>query len=572
MTALDNSLSSRTPSGYPRLVVVNDNRSSEDRRPGRSGSRPGRSVGLGASMSAAMLGLLISNRSTLAEPADHQRPEPALDPLNASSDARPFNTLESDAAVDVQNAGAHALKVTPVAAPAAPSVERLAVDAAPGHNVPTSVSSAGAPINVALGDGAVPPAATVVFGSSLTVNQAAPNGGTGGVDPGEEPEPPQPGGPLYGTDQDDVLVGTVGDDRIYGGPGADRIEAGEGADRAEGGAGNDQLMGGGGDDSLYGDDGDDRLDGGVGNDVMVGGIGDDTLIVDSPGDVALGGALEDAVGGGRDTLIVAEGFAGAARASGLMPESLTFTHADRFGEQLPEGANPTPFTVHGTIDKIVLDGDAAYDIALGDGGQTAIGNAGANRIWGGDGNDDIAGGGGLDVLAGGRGDDVYRVGLNDGAIDTIFDLDGANTLVLEGVEDQTVETVMVGDDLHVVAGDQTVAIWSDYAGHESALAAIDFGQGVVDPQALLGPATGTEGVDLLSSYLADGVDDADGPDWLAGSDDAAVGAIEPAVSNSTAWNATMLATGEPLQLDLLDHAQMSAQTTTVFDPADELQT
>ncbi|WGF89288.1 calcium-binding protein [Marinivivus vitaminiproducens] len=458
-----------------------------------------------------------------------------------------------------------------------PSVDEFVVSRSVDGGARDGSEAPNGPVIVDLSGHSVPSQPPVVFGSSLTVNQVAAPSDADGIDDGTGSEEPASGRTLHGTDGDDVLIGTDGDDLLYGGPGNDVLDTGAGRNRAEGGAGDDRITGGAGDDVLYGDEGNDVLDGGGGSDLLVGGSGDDTLTINGPNDVALGGTIEDASGGGYDTLIVSERFGAAIEPTGGDPAAWTFVHSDRFGDALPDEANAERFTVHGTIDKVVLEGNADHDVVLGHGGQAVLGNDGDNRIWGGDGADDISGGGGSDHLAGGRGDDLYRVGLNDGAVDTIFDLEGANTLFIEGTEGQAIETALVGNDLHVFAGGQAVAIWSNYAGHESSLAGIDVGKGLVDAQSLHVVANDTApqvaSADLLGAYLTpDAAEDGAGDDWLSGSEDgtdAPAQGVSLAESSAPAWDASAPAGGEPLALDLLDHAQLAARPPVVLEAEDE---
>jgi Ca2+-binding RTX toxin-like protein len=135
------------------------------------------------------------------------------------------------------------------------------------------------------------------------------------------------------------------------------------------------------------------------------------------------------------------------------------------------------------------------------------------------------------------------IGLNDSADDTVFDHEGSNHIVLEGVSDHAIKAAIVGDDLYLVADGNPVAMVADYVGHEENFAGVDLGAGIVGVADLLGAgaalaepeiadlATEPAG-DLLApyldqpSYLAQpslvGADSADhmvgtsGTDWLSG--------------------------------------------------------
>ena len=140
-----------------------------------------------------------------------------------------------------------------------------------------------------------------------------------GADPnwGRVP-PPVIGGPIRGTEGDDLLNGTTKDDSIFGlggndilnglqgndsldgGSGNDKLTGSEGNDRLAGGAGNDQLNGASGKDAANGGAGRDKLSGGAGNDTLAGGSGNDTLD-GGQGTNKLSG------GGGNDALNSANG-------------------------------------------------------------------------------------------------------------------------------------------------------------------------------------------------------------------------------------------------------------------------
>lgn len=381
---------------------------------------------------------------------------------------------------------------------------------------------------------------------------------------------------------DDVLgrntiVGTPGDDTLTGTSGHDSISGASGNDVLFGLAGSDILNGNDGDDELHGGTGRDRLDGGAGDDlleggddddldILRGGSGDDILVVKGINDVALersGGAADT----GDDLLVIESGYADDLPSN---VEGSTFVFDGNFGQALPDGANAYRQQVSGGIENLTLKGTADLDIFADGTANRLTGNAGDNLIHAGGGDDIVAGGGGRDRLDGGDGDDVVRggdgddvllgglgkdelfgeggndtfvIGLNDSAIDTVFDHEGANRLVLDGVTDETVEASLLGDDLYVTVDQKPVALVSDYVGHEDTLAGIDFGQGLTSIDQLLttrpdlgsavaqaeAEAAEAASNDVLSAHLhltdpsivgTSGADrpmiGTDGDDWLAG--------------------------------------------------------
>ena len=405
------------------------------------------------------------------------------------------------------------------------------------------------------------------------------------------------GGPgndvIYGYAGDDLLDGGTGNDQLFGGDGNDSLLGGPGNDQLHGGNGIDDLLGGTGDDQLFGDAGNDRLDGGPGNDLvdggagadrMQGGTGDDVLVVDNLNDVALDNT-PGPDGGGNDTLRVDDAFSASLAALGR-PADVTFVLSDSLGVVLPAGTHAYTQQVALGIENVVLTGSADHDV-IGDGGDNHItgndgdnalyglggddvliggggndlldggagndhleggagddilnGGAGNDELYGGDGDDILSGGLGTDHLYGGAGNDTFVIGLNDTAVDTVFDHEGSNHLVLDGYAGEPLQTAMVGDDLYLAVDHNTVAVISDYRGHEDAWTGIDTGKGLVSITDLMvgntasGPQTASVVAastapaapgDLLSAYLtspsqvggagADHLVGTSGPDWLVG--------------------------------------------------------
>lgn len=376
---------------------------------------------------------------------------------------------------------------------------------------------------------------------------------------------------IYGLAGDDLLDGGTGHDRLYGGEGDDDLFGRTGDDMLAGGPGNDDLDGGAGDDDLFGNDGrdrlvggpgDDLLDGGPGADRMEGGSGADTLTMDSVADVPLEGGGS---GSGNDTLIVQ-----AAYADGLPGEgTATFVLHDEVGAALPVGADSYRQQVDPDIENIELRGSAGHAVVGNGNANSIVGNSGDNAlaggggrdtVFGGAGNDQLFGNAGDDILRGGQGDDrllggsnddilrggagddwlaggqgedllygqagndTYQVGLNDSAIDTIFDHEGANAIEIAYGGGHQVETAVAGDDLYVVVDKNPAAIVDDYLGHEDAFAGIDSGRGAVEiddlmaPNAGNGPALGSgRGDEAPSSSHDDILAGFYDPIWLRGS-------------------------------------------------------
>jgi Ca2+-binding RTX toxin-like protein len=189
--------------------------------------------------------------------------------------------------------------------------------------------------------------------------------------------------------------------------------------RIEGNDGQNALYGGGGNDTLIGGAGDDRLEGGMGEDVLHGGTGNDVLAGGMGADELFGGAGDDQLAGGT-------------------------------GEDV----------LHGGTGNDVLAGGAGKDI-----------------LYGGDGDDVLDGGTGADQLYGQAGNDAFLLGLNDTAVNTIFDHEGANQISLQGVDGNLIQTAIAGGDLYLVVDYSPVAVIQGYLGNEGSLLGIDTGQG-----------------------------------------------------------------------------------------------
>lgn len=406
---------------------------------------------------------------------------------------------------------------------------------------------------------------------------------------------------LEGGDGDDRLEGGAGRDALLGGAGADRLDGGDDRDRLEGGDGDDLLTGGAGEDALLGDAGNDRLDGGGGRDVMQGGTGNDTYVVDDLTDLALE-TPDGADGGGSDTLVVADGFAGSV-AEALPLRSADGRTAFAIGQQdgasFPGDLAGYRHQVQPDIEHVWLEGAAAHDV-VGDARSNLIGgNDGANRLYGGGGNDTLAGGGGEDRLdggigadrldgglgddllyggagddwldggegddwlAGGAGDDTFLLGLaEDGA--TVFDHEGRNTLRLEGGGADALSRLEAsfgaGGDLELAYDGVTVATLDGWADHRDSFAGIDLGDGAgIRPLEGLLPEGG--GGDWLADFLAEGAPSAAA--WRG----VAVAQAEMAGGPAEAsWDAAVPAV--PWLAGPLDHG-FTPETGEVPEPAGE---
>jgi Ca2+-binding RTX toxin-like protein len=192
------------------------------------------------------------------------------------------------------------------------------------------------------------------------------------------------------------------------------IDGGSGNDTLTAGGGNDTVRGGTGNDFLYGNSGKDLLQGGSGMDFLHGFVGNDTL--------------DGGTGLHSDTLFGGDGT-----------------------DVADYSARTAPLTI--TLDNSAWDGEAGEkdivnycEVVYGGSGNDSItGNVDPNKLEGRGGDDSLYGGNGADYLIGGSGNDHLDGGA-DGAIDTLFGQQGADTFVrnvIDSIQDLTVEDRIV---------------------------------------------------------------------------------------------------------------------------------
>lgn len=261
---------------------------------------------------------------------------------------------------------------------------------------------------------------------------------------------------------DDSVLADAGDDSVVAGLGDDTVFGQDGADTILGGSGNDSLDG----DDVFANGGADSIDGGAGNDTLIGDSFDDTLIGGAGDDSIFAGADDDLVyagtgddqvfgEGGDDTVIVEDGFGNDTLIAGETSET--------DGDTL----DLSNLTVDTTID---LTNANPEDVTITDGTDTINAEEFENLILGG-GEDtlQLGDGGGNDLVAGfdmgDRGDghtydrldvtglttdgttpvtawDVVVTDTNgDGSGDAILTFPGGESITLEGVAPNQVDTI-----------------------------------------------------------------------------------------------------------------------------------
>ena len=137
-----------------------------------------------------------------------------------------------------------------------------------------------------------------------------------------------------------------------------------------GGPGADVLDGSEGDDLLYGLDGNDKLVGGAGADLMVGGTGNDTYLVEDAGEVVVE-AADEGIDRVRTTL--------------------------------------ASYTLDAHVEYLRFTGSGGFSGTGNELGNSLMGGAGDDVLYGLDGNDKLVGGAGADLMVGGAGNDTYLV-------------------------------------------------------------------------------------------------------------------------------------------------------------------
>lgn len=153
--------------------------------------------------------------------------------------------------------------------------------------------------------------------------------------------------------------------------------------------GHDVLWGGAGNNTLIGGEGDDIIRGGTGNETMIGGPGNDQYVVQ-----ALNAVIEEAVGGGIDTVWVAV-------SSYMMAPNIEIGRLAAPGATTLYGSNSAEDLVGNPLEASFLFGGGGDDVLWG--------FATADYMDGGAGDDIFRGGGGADTMAGSIGNDQYVI-------------------------------------------------------------------------------------------------------------------------------------------------------------------
>ncbi|WP_220396303.1 calcium-binding protein [Arenimonas terrae] len=273
-----------------------------------------------------------------------------------------------------------------------------------------------------------------------------------------------------------VVPGTAGNDSYTGTGLVDRMFGYEGNDYLDGRGNDDVLDGGAGADSLLGDAGDDTLIGGIGNDSLDGGVGNDTYVIRAGDGIDL---LTDYQGADR---IVFEGLNAAdvqsverhgdmlvlRLANGQQLNLQWYFYSADYQIETLQFADGTTWGSAELLDRLVVPGTAANDSYTGTGlvdrmfgyegndyldgrGNDDVldGGIGDDSLLGDAGNDVLIGGEGNDALNGGVGNDTYVIRAGDG-IDSVYDYQGVDKVVFEGLNAADVQSVERHGDMLVL--------------------------------------------------------------------------------------------------------------------------
>ena len=229
------------------------------------------------------------------------------------------------------------------------------------------------------------------------------------------------------------LSGNSNANLIYSGSGSDVIYGGNANDSLYGGSGNDSLYGEKDADKLYGDAGNDTLVGGLGKDTLTGGAGSDVFVYsDGDGDDTIldyvsgedkikilnGNVSSYSVSGGKDAILkVGKGkitLKGVGNNQitvitsdnrtvtyGGIANGLTFNKAD-----LPKATAVTINSNYsGSFETGAYSSLVTVNASSRSNSISIVGNAKANKFYGGSAGDILSGGNGNDTLYGGSGND-----------------------------------------------------------------------------------------------------------------------------------------------------------------------
>ncbi|MCC6920587.1 MAG: hypothetical protein IT548_15425 [Alphaproteobacteria bacterium] len=266
---------------------------------------------------------------------------------------------------------------------------------------------------------------------------------------------------------------------------------------------------------------------------ITGSTGDDTLDAASAA-----GAFAGNLGLGADRLILAAGQAQGTLSGGGDADTIDIRFGAAATFTLGAGVSgfetvrldntgawsTLTFTANSTagLSVVTLNAAASYDITLGDGGQSATGNALGDRITGGSGGDTIDGGGGNDTLDGGPGADTLHGGLGDDTLtitkpglqngDSVDGGDGYDILMLPDIPETVPAFDLTGGSLSgleeiQLAAAGTVTLTGSQAAQLVLVTSLDASNSSAEHVVIQIEAGITADMQVLALAVFDGMDD-----------------------------------------------------------------
>lgn len=259
----------------------------------------------------------------------------------------------------------------------------------------------------------------------------------------------------------DTIISEGGNDVIYGGGGDDTINAGDGDNHVVGGTGSDNIVTGSGNDRVFGDISDGSVINGMLGDILLlqEYHGDDIISTGGGDDIVYAGGGNDYINGGdgNDKLYGDDAYDSAI-----------------FGDDTINGGHGDDYLSGGAGDDILAGEEGNDRLNGGEGKDILSGGRGDDYLTGGNGNDSLTGGVGNDHLHGGAGDDSYVIASGDGK-DTIYDIAGQNSLIIQNSSFSSVRLSLIQGSVYLYHGNNDLLMMS--LATASTLSSITFGDG-----------------------------------------------------------------------------------------------
>jgi Ca2+-binding RTX toxin-like protein len=301
---------------------------------------------------------------------------------------------------------------------------------------------------------------------------------------------------FFGSDAGNSFIGDASGQSLWGGNGDDVLN---------GMGGDDTLFGLGGTNTLIGGDGNDVINCGAGSDTMLGGNGDDTFTLYDSYDSSINntgpqGRIADG-GTGNNTIDINS----LAYLSNTQITNVQTLHCHGYGYVWLTGVQLGGFSTL-IAENIVDNGHAAliatnagsydltgktvtgsFDFYGSDLGNTFIGDAHAQTLWGGNGNDilngmdgddTLIGSSGSDTMLGGNGNDTIKIWGGDNNIGKVINGGtGTNQMIAGGNANLTGTTISNIQTLDVDNYEQVTLLATQFSAFSNLIA--ESGHGVL---------------------------------------------------------------------------------------------